>query len=618
MLDENQMVHPGRSGDDGDAALDAALAAADEDMLSAISNGLDLDTGLARILGDLGGSSATRPDIQAPAYPGEDQRMPVAVISRNPSPRIHGQGADAASPARVAVLIRDVNASDEAVEDQFLRARQAAGIAARSKRAACQAAAEARTAEAAHRAIQAERLRRRAPLPRQAILALITVAMDGVACYFAAQALGGSLDATLAWTGLFLGVLAGGEAALGFYRDRGERAWRVLAVLIGFFVILLGTLRFWFLATTGTGLVPAIAGACLLTVATAGFLTVGYRALRFTETPAAWRARRQAGTARQAARLVRAEADRNAAERDRLIGAYLGHVRRLALKTCPAERQLAVESAVRQHLLGELPSGEKDEPAAAADPDALASSRVGLAVPGGQAAAIIAVRASARALACALAQAHARACVLRFAVRGRGRSVPVLGRATAVDRAVDRALGCDLTRALLQARDVTRDLMHARDLARDFTRASASDRTLEAGHAIDLDRTVDLADDLARDLGLARGLSSTRDLADARDLARGRARDRATDLVHGLQEAVGWAEELVGRSHEGEVDASGADLSALDLTDTSVLVGVVWTEETAWPPGIADQVRARSREIRPGIYRVCGGSERDPSELVRP
>ena len=50
----------------------------------------------------------------------------------------------------------------------------------------------------------------------------------------------------------------------------------------------------------------------------------------------------------------------------------------------------------------------------------------------------------------------------------------------------------------------------------------------------------------------------------------------------------------------------------------SVLVGVVWTEETAWPPGIADQVRARSRAIRPGVYRVCGGSERDPSELVRP
>ena len=241
------------------------------------------------------------------------------------------------------------------MKEQCLRARQAADIATRSEHAAEQAAAEARRAEDAHRAIQAEHPRRRAPLPRQVTLALGTVVLNGVACYVAAQALGGSQDATLAWTGLFLAVLAGGEAALGFYRDRSERAWRVLVMLIGLLVILLGALRLWFLATTGTGLVPAITGACLFTVATAGFLTVGYRALRVAETPPAWRARRQACKAGQAARIARAEADRNAAERDRLIDAYLGHVRRQVAKTCPAGRQLAVESAVRQHLLGELP-----------------------------------------------------------------------------------------------------------------------------------------------------------------------------------------------------------------------------------------------------------------------
>lgn len=105
---------------------------------------------------------------------------------------------------------------------------------------------------------------------------------------------------------------------------------------------------------------PAIAGACLFTVATAGFLSAGYRALRAAETPSVWRARRQAGNARQAAQIAEAEADRNAAERDRLADAYLGHVRRRALKVCPVERQLAVQSAVRQYLLGELPWGEKE------------------------------------------------------------------------------------------------------------------------------------------------------------------------------------------------------------------------------------------------------------------
>ena len=154
---------------------------------------------------------------------------------------------------RVAVLIRDLNASDKTVKEQYLRARQAAGIATRSEHAAGQAAASARRAEDAHRAIQAGQPRRRAPLPRQVTLALGTVALNGVACYAAA------------------------------------------------------------------------------------------------------RARRQACKAGQAARIARAAARRNAAERDRLIDAYLGHVRRQVRKTFPAGRQLAVESGVRKHLLGERP-----------------------------------------------------------------------------------------------------------------------------------------------------------------------------------------------------------------------------------------------------------------------
>jgi hypothetical protein len=256
-------------------------------------------------------------------------------------------------PIDVAVLIRDVNASNEAVEDQCLRVRQAADTAARSACAADVSAAHAVTAEVAHQTIQAERPRRRAPLPRQVLFALLTVALDGLACYFAAQALDGSQDATLVWTGLFLGVLAGGEVALDFYRDRSERAWHTLVILIGTFVTLLGILRFWFLATIGGGgLVPAVVGAFLFTVATAAFLSVGYRALRVAETPQAWRARREARKARRAARAARAEADSNAAERDRLIDAYLGHVRRQVLKTCPAEQQLETEAAVRQHLSG--------------------------------------------------------------------------------------------------------------------------------------------------------------------------------------------------------------------------------------------------------------------------
>lgn len=252
----------------------------------------------------------------------------------------------------VADLIRRVNAS-EAVEDLFLRARQAADLAARSAGRAESAAATAREAKVAHQVIQAEHPRRRAPLPRQVLFALITVALDGLACYFAAQALDASQDATVVWAGLFLAVLAGGEVALDFYRDRHQRAWRALAGLLGAFILVLGILRFWYLATVGYGgLVPAVAGAGLFTAATAGFVFLGYRVLRAAEAPRAWRARRSARAAARKAETARAAADQDAAERDRLIDAYIEQVRRFVLKMCPASEQLAMESAVRDHLLG--------------------------------------------------------------------------------------------------------------------------------------------------------------------------------------------------------------------------------------------------------------------------
>jgi len=255
------------------------------------------------------------------------------------------------APMDVADVIRRVNASNEAVEDQCLRACQAADFSTQSARAAELSACAAESATVAYRTVQAEHPRRRAARSRQVIFALITVALDGVACYFAAQALDGSQGATWVWTGLFLAVLAGGEVALDFYRDRNLRVWRTLVALTGIFVTLLGVLRFWFLATVGTdGLVPAVTGAFLFTVATAGFLCLGYRALRAAETPQTWRARRAARKAWQAARAARATADRDAKERDRLIHAYIGHVRKLVLKTYPVDVQVALESAVRSHL----------------------------------------------------------------------------------------------------------------------------------------------------------------------------------------------------------------------------------------------------------------------------
>lgn len=264
---------------------------------------------------------------------------------------------DAQQPLDAASVIREVNACSETVENQCLRARHAADTARRSDQTAAVAAEAARAAQIDYRAHQVEHPQRVASLPRQLFLALGTVAADGVACFFAAQALNGSQDTTFVWTLLFLAVLAGGEVALDIYRDRHWTAWRAVLIVLGGFVLGLGVLRFWYLATIGVGgLIPATVGAALFTAVTAGFLFLGYRALRAAETPQTWRARRRWQSALRIAQGSRADAKRDERERDRLIDAYLAEVRRLVQRTCSLQQQYFVEAAVRDHLLGKVTS----------------------------------------------------------------------------------------------------------------------------------------------------------------------------------------------------------------------------------------------------------------------
>jgi hypothetical protein len=72
----------GQAGDDSDAALDAALGAADDDMLTAVSRGLDLDKGMARILKDLPAAAGTCPDAQGPACPAGEASLAAADQSK--------------------------------------------------------------------------------------------------------------------------------------------------------------------------------------------------------------------------------------------------------------------------------------------------------------------------------------------------------------------------------------------------------------------------------------------------------------------------------------------------------------------------------------------------------
>ncbi|MBV9384081.1 MAG: hypothetical protein JOY82_09880 [Streptosporangiaceae bacterium] len=253
----------------------------------------------------------------------------------------------------VAEAVRDFNESNQAHEDTWTRAHQAADMVRRGTGEERLAQQDAREAREFHLAVQAEHPHRRASLLRQAIVAALTVGLDAVACWFAAQALGNGQLETLFWAGLFLAILASGEIALDYYSDRNRKAWRLLVLGLVLFVAGLGVLRFLYLATVGTnGAAAALVGATLFTAATSGFVLIGYRALRAAEKFPAWQARRRA---RQAAREAAAAGARLAgyvAERDRLVDAYVSRIRVFFLKTSTSSQLALMEAAVRAHLSG--------------------------------------------------------------------------------------------------------------------------------------------------------------------------------------------------------------------------------------------------------------------------
>jgi hypothetical protein len=244
------------------------------------------------------------------------------------------------------------NGASKAHEDLWARTRQAADMADQAALDAQQAEAAQEEAEVTYKTAQAENPERSAPRPRQWLIAGAALLLDGVACYFAAEALGAGPGQTLAWAVLFLALLGIGEFTLDHFSDGRRGVWRAIAGTLCAFVGLLGILRYSFLATVGSeGLVTALIGAGLFTLTTAGFVIIGYRALRMAETGATWKARRHvkacaAGTATAHRRLAELMA-----KRDRLARAYLSRIRARLIQTCPANQLPEMEQAVWAHLI---------------------------------------------------------------------------------------------------------------------------------------------------------------------------------------------------------------------------------------------------------------------------
>jgi len=71
-------------------------------------------------------------------------------------------------------------------------------------------------------------------------------------------------------------------------------------------------------------------------------------------------------------------------------------------------------------------------------------------------------------------------------------------------------------------------------------------------------------------------------------------------LYNGREYALDVVQALVAV----RVDASGVELSDLNLHEPEAARGVIWTAHTKWPANITDAIRKRSREIRPDTFQV--------------
>jgi hypothetical protein len=303
----------------------------------------------------------SRSPQRKPAEPTTGSVTTLRVDQGRPRPahkaqRRRKQGTPGQSQPRqdVVFAVRACNAQSEAHADLHARTRQASDTATRMTGKAADAKTSASQAAVSYRTNQAEHPERRAPLPRQVVIAGAALGLDAVACYFAAEALGVGQLQTALWTVLFLAALAAGEVALDRIADRNRKAWRGTALALLMFVIGLAILRFEYFSVTGAdGPVAALVGACLFTAFTIGFLAVGYRALRAAQPLDTWKASRRARKAVKKAEAAASEAARYADNRDRLLEAYLTRIRPVLMETCTAAELPALEKAIRMHLRGE-------------------------------------------------------------------------------------------------------------------------------------------------------------------------------------------------------------------------------------------------------------------------
>ena len=159
------------------------------------------------------------------------------------------------------------------------------------------------------------------------------------------------------------------------------------------------------------------------------------------------------------------------------------------------------------------------------------------------------------------------------------------------------------------------------DQAKDGARAtgaavaSVHARHLRERRDVEVSRLKRLTAELVDAIGRMRALEQSADdgLAEAEAHAAGLA--RAFNAVEGRDLATSSARLVVQQHLRGvngglrafPMDVSGMDLSSvqgLTWRNLRALSGLIWNEDTVWPPRVADLVRERSLQVRPGMYQV--------------
>lgn len=116
----------------------------------------------------------------------------------------------------------------------------------------------------------------------------------------------------------------------------------------------------------------------------------------------------------------------------------------------------------------------------------------------------------------------------------------------------------------------------------------------------------------ARELSIR--LEKARRLSNFRERWRNLDRQHAHELALAIDLALDHAKDLAAgviyQLDAVEINVVAADLSQVKIDDPTVLVGVIWADNTIWPAEVVEDVGSLSMELAEGIYQVRPDGQR--------